>query len=257
MSQEITIIVLIDIPAAIAANQLEGNIYLIDNLRTEGSKGEGTGQLVTAVNGSYWANGGQADEALLNWLPQGIGNLPLSLPRSFHMHKPRTEQLDHVFRSVNKDSDTNKVMMDVRKKIGHAAKVRDARGGLQETGMRVLNVLGEPVDEGESSVSELNHLTPQLDAISGEAVDKGILYPAQYGTPISIKDGWYWSATADTAKTGEYGYTMHFTLFKLAYEKHRPVWEPVRMSYDSKIRVTTQPKLNGFTGAGMGILPIN
>ena len=43
MSQELTIIVLVDVQAALDANTLEGNIYLIDNLKDEGSTGEGTG----------------------------------------------------------------------------------------------------------------------------------------------------------------------------------------------------------------------
>jgi hypothetical protein len=62
MNNQLAIVVLIDVEAALKANTLHGNTYLIDNYRFRGSTGEGTEQLTTAVIGSQ----------ILNWLVAGI-----------------------------------------------------------------------------------------------------------------------------------------------------------------------------------------
>lgn len=251
MRQEITIQVLIDVQAAINANTLEGNIYLIDNLRTEGSEGEGTGYLISAINGAHWPDGTQADEQLLNWLSLGIGSLPPTLPRNFHT-LPRS--FHPLTRSFPKDSSTT--LQNFMKNIGVTGKVRDIRGNVQDTEIKVMNVMGEPFREGEGTTSDLSYLTPQINAITGEAVDKGVIFPAQYGTPISVKDGWYWSATADTNKTGIFAYTMHITLYKPVFFEKETTWEPIDMTYESHIKVANVPKNNAFTNGAMGELPI-
>ena len=93
MSQQLEIIVMIDIEAAIKANTLEGNTYLFDNMKLQGSEGQGTDNLVTAINGTHYFDGSQADEQVLNWLPYGIGSLPPTLPKTFHADKSRNSDL--------------------------------------------------------------------------------------------------------------------------------------------------------------------
>ncbi|MCK4763580.1 MAG: hypothetical protein KAW12_15375 [Candidatus Aminicenantes bacterium] len=266
MRQEITIIVLIDVQAAINANTLEGNIYMIDNLRNEGSIGEGTGHLVSAINGAHWLDGTQADEQILNWTPAVIGSLPSSLPKSFHVEKSRISEIKEFkdlpqrLKEAGEDKkgikDIHTNLQNITKNICSLGKVKDTRGNVKHTGLKVMNVMGEPFREGEGTTSELSHFIPQIDDITGEAVDKGVIFPAQYGTPISIKDGWYWSATADTNKVGTFAYTMHITLYKLSNFLGEPVWEPINMTYESHIKVTNVPKNNAFTNGAVGMLPI-
>jgi hypothetical protein len=102
----------------------------------------------------------------------------------------------------------------------------------------------------------LSQHPPILSDITGEAVEAGILYPAQYGTPIPINDGWYWSATASTHNPGVYAYTMHFRLYRLCWSDGEPIWEPRDMTYDAKLRVSRAGMVNGFTGGAVGYLPI-
>ena len=83
MSQQLGIILLIDVVAAIEANTLEGNTYLFDNMKLQGSEGLGTGKLISAINGTSYCDGSQANEQVLNWLPYGVGSLPPTLPKSF------------------------------------------------------------------------------------------------------------------------------------------------------------------------------
>lgn len=271
MRQEITIIVTIDIEAALNENTLDGNIYLTDNLRTEGSMGESTGNLVSILNGSHWADGSQADEQVLNWLASGIGMLPPTLPNAYYAPQTATsaaKDLDDASQKLKGTAPTAAAVADAQLKIAKAAqnvgitgKVRTPEGVVQDTGMKVVDLFGQsfsaaPNRAKTTSVSMLNYLTPQISDISGEAVEKGILYPAQYGTPIAIKNGWYWSAAASTYTPGTYAYTMHITLYKPTIEKGTIIWEPVFMTYDSHVKVTSVAKNNAFTGAGMAVLPI-
>jgi hypothetical protein len=74
MSQQLGIILLIDVVAAIEANTLEGNTYLFDNMKLQGSEGLGTGKLISAINGTSYCDGSQANEQLY----------PLPCPRAFY-----------------------------------------------------------------------------------------------------------------------------------------------------------------------------
>lgn len=62
MNSQLAIIVMIDVEAALAAQTLHGNTYLIDNNRFMGSTGEGTEQMTTKVVGNQ----------IMNWLVSGI-----------------------------------------------------------------------------------------------------------------------------------------------------------------------------------------
>src|SRR5262245_25022498 len=89
MSQQLAIIVLVDVAAALKGRTLQGNTYLFDNMKLQGSEGEGTGDLVTAINGAHWSDGSQADEQVLNWLPYALGSIPPTVPRSYHVDRAR------------------------------------------------------------------------------------------------------------------------------------------------------------------------
>jgi hypothetical protein len=109
--------------------------------------------------------------------------------------------------------------------------------------------------DAEGAIAGVNYPAPVIVDITGEAVDQKIIYPAEYGSPDLVTDGWYWSASVDVSRPGTYAYTMEIHLHELIWSDGW-VWEPVPMCFDSRIRITNEPKRNGFTGAGAGMLPI-
>jgi len=281
MAQEITIIMLVDIPAALDAGTLEGNIYLVDNLKTEGSENEGTGKLVSAVNGTHWFDGSQASEQLINWLPYSITSLSPQLPR-FYADDRLDKLKNDLVRSLQQGGSGGafhllqsgsayftppvapvlSAMADNRgRKIADDLPLMDLRGNFiaANTAKPVL-MTADAGDEaqagGGSDISYISYLTPQIYNITGEAVDKGVIYPAQYGTPAPIKGGWYWCASVNTYMTGIYTYTLHITLYKPELHGTAVVWQPVHFTYDAKIKVTSGAMRNGFTNAGLGALPV-
>jgi hypothetical protein len=255
--KEITILVLVDIAAALEEKSLRNNIYFLDNLRTENSKKEGTAQLITTVNGFYWFDGSQASDIIINWLPSGISSLPLTLPSAyaaFRSKKIDEEALLSIKNMSVKDADASGKLENMIKTIENSTSVvTDHAGRAKVLGIKTLNLYGNLYAE-EDGPGSLSYLSPQIVAIDGEAVDKGVLFPAQYGTPLKVPDDWYWSATVDTSKTGTYGYTFHIQLFRK--EKGSNSWRQERYAHEGKIRVTNEPKRNGFTQAGIGFLPI-
>lgn len=276
MSQEITIIVAVDVQGALAAKTLQDNIYLYDNLRTEGSEGNGTGHLITAINGSHWYNGSQASEGLLNWLAYSISSTPPTLPRTLPVQtaKKSTQKSEkevaeaiHKMASIEQKASNNTLETNHITQLHHAikkakslegisTKIRKQDGTLVDTGHKLTTMKGELVQDYEKEKFNISNLMPIISNITGEAVDKEILYLAQYGTPVLINDGWYWSATADTSKVGTYDYTLHLTLHQHSLVDGVLIWEPVQMTYDAQLKVTTAPMINGFTNAGTGILPM-
>lgn len=265
MAQQITIYVLVDSVAAFQANQLEGNIYLMDNLRTEGSKNQGTGQLVTAVNGTAWSNGTQANEPLLNWLVAGLSSLPVTLPRNYQYDRSREsdraalETVHWHARALKSDAEAvNGIdgLTEAASALGVHPRFKNERGELERHRLQLLDLRGEVVTRADSKADDIHQLPPIITDITGEAVDEGILYPAQYGTPVPINAGWYWSATASTNRPGVYSYTMHIKVYKLIFAEGQPIWQDKDMTYDSQIRVRSRQMVNGFTGGGIGPLPI-
>jgi len=265
MAQQITVYVLIDSVAAFEANRLEGNIYLMDNLRTEGSKNQGTGQLVTAINGTAWSNGTQANEPLLNWLVAGLSSLPVTLPRNYQLDRSRESErvaLDAMrldARALKSDPGAENVrdgLIRAAAALGVHPRFENEHGELERHALQLLDLRGEVVPEADLEADDIHQLPPIITDITGEAVDEGILYPAQYGTPVPINAGWYWSATASTQRPGVYSYTMHIKVYKLIFAGGQPIWQDKDMTYDSQIQVRSRQMVNGFTGGGTGLLPI-
>ena len=143
-----------------------------------------------------------------------------------------------------------------------------AEGGLKtntdstkniESDWPLVSLTGQLESGNIAAIQEENNyinLPPVLTNITGEAVDLGIIYPAEYGSPNFITRGWYWCATVNTAKAGKYRYTMHITLFDLDVKDDQISWKPVQMTLDSHILISKDAMRNGFTGAGDSYLPI-
>lgn len=255
MSQQGAIVIVIDIAAALKARSLEGNLYMIDNFRADGSEGEGTGRLTTRVRGSYWSNGAQASNNVLNWMTAATGTLPPTLPRSYAGERAKNIQREYINKMKDYCLNGEKCDPDTLNKITRYVNTFDSiEEGKHSRSLnrQTLDIYGELFDADKQDISELAFLQPQISAITGEAVEKNVIFPAQYGSPVLIKDGWYWSATVDTSKTGVYTYTLHITL----YERDGHTWIPVAFTHNARIKVTNDPQRDGFTGAGTGFLPI-
>ncbi|HST83045.1 MAG TPA: hypothetical protein VLL08_15025 [Kineosporiaceae bacterium] len=248
MTQQAGIVVLIDVDAAVESKTLLGNTYLVDNTGVPGCQEEGTEALVTDMQSSHWIDGSQADEQILNWLLYALGSLPPTLPRNY-----RSDQVRRHERVGHNDATQPEPGHD--ESAGQGARVR--RRGSGVPGRALLDVHGRVLPETADG-SHLAHSRPApvLVDITGEAVDLKIIYPALYGSPDRSTEGWYWSATVDTSRPGTYAYTMTVELRELMHIDGGWHWMPHRMTFDAAIRITSKPCLNGFTGAGIGVLPL-
>ncbi|GGH67272.1 hypothetical protein HNQ91_001690 [Filimonas zeae] len=289
MAQEVTVIMLVDVPAALEANTLEGNLYLVDNLLTEGSENEGTGKLISAVNGTHWFDGSQASEQLINWLPYSITSLSPQLPR-FYADDRLDDFKDRAINSLLNRPGTKNFAAVADMEGGVAidpfpepqdvpvlTSVADTHGRRIVDDVPLMDLRGnfisfddavpmvKAVAPGEDAqvpggpspdISYISYLTPQITNITGEAVDKGVIYPAQYGTPAPIKGGWYWCASVNTYMTGVYSYTLHITLYQPERHGNEVIWKPVYFTQDASIKVTSGTMRNGFTNGGLGLLPV-
>lgn len=259
MAQQQAIIVMVDIANALQDRTLKGNVYLFDNMKFLGSTGDGTEDLVTAIPGSYWSDGSQGTEQVLNWALASLGSIPPTVPRSYHAD--RAQAIDRraledmtalADRPAGTGGDTASDLVGIRGRVGTSA--RRPRGSRGLASGKILDVTGNAVS-GDAD-GAYNHPAPIITGITGEAVDEKIIYPAQYQSPDMVSDGWYWSATVDTARPGTYSYTMDVQLHELVRRNGEPTWESVDLTCRSALRITTEPKRNAFTGAGLGLLPM-
>jgi hypothetical protein len=260
MPQQLAVIVLVDVGNALESRTLDGNTYLFDNMKLHGSEGQGTGELVTAIHGSYWRDGSQASEQVLNWLPYSLGSIPPTVPRGYQTERSRQsdqDALDELSDLAGKaagNGDTAAELARIQKAVGTRVKTtRRTKGRL--SGQKVIDVTGKVVTD-EAAAATVSYPGPVITDIYGEAVDEKIIYPAEYGSPDLVTDGWYWSATIDTSRPGTYAYTMRIQLHKLVQQAGEWLWEPVNLTCESKLRITSEPRRNAFTKAGMGRLPI-
>jgi hypothetical protein len=248
MAQQAGIVVLVDIDAAVEEKTLLGNTYLVDNTSAPGRLEEGTERLITEVNGSHWIDGSQADEQILNWLLYSLGSLPPTLPRNY-----RSEQVRRHERIGANDAGRDEP--GHTDSAGRGARVRRFGSGVSPKAL--LDVHGRVLPEDPDGSHALHSRpAPVLVDITGEAVDQKIIYPALYGSPDRSTEGWYWSATVDTTRPGTYAYTMTVEVRELVRTDGSWHWEPHRMPFEAAIRVTTRPCFNGFTGQGIGVLPL-
>jgi hypothetical protein len=263
MSQQLGIVVMIDSVAAIEARSLDGNIYLIDNAKWAGSTGEGTGHLVTAVDGSRVSS--QADSQVLNWLPLGIDSPPPTLPQTYFLHQAARESLSQRAESAGERA----VAEGVGAPAAAAPLVEPAPRSLRLP-RRSLDILGRDVGqakleslsarEGDGSPvkaadARIYFPNPVIADIAGEAVDLRVIYPAQYGSPDLFSDGLYWSATVDTNKVGYFAYTLYITLFYSEPVEGKMTACSVTLPYVAYINVTNEIATNGFCKTP-AILPV-
>jgi hypothetical protein len=253
MSQQLGILLMIDTAAAVEAGSLDGNIYLIDNGKWAGSTGEGTGHLVTAVDGTWIF--GQADAQVLNWLPLGIESPPPTLPQTFFLREAAPENLSQRPRPAEEHALAEGPVAPA----AAAPLVKPAPPPLRSP-RKILDILGREVSPkahprpfraqagapAKAAATRIYYPNPVITNIAGEAVDLRVIYPAQYGSPDLFTDGLYWSATVDTNKVGHFAYTLYITLFYSEEIDDKRTECYVTLPYVAYINVTNKVTTNGF-----------
>lgn len=230
MTQQLGIVIIIDQEQAARERTLAGCTYLFDNAGPFGSIGQGTDHLVSAINGTYWSDGSQATQPILNYLVTGISSLPITLPRSF-----RQIRALHTVAALG---------------VGAAPAMASALGAEKPVRLDHFGAFVAPDAEVDPFAEP--HPAPIITGISGEAVEQGIIFPAQYGSPDLVSGGWYWSATVATSRPRVWPYMLHIDVHRAAGSD----WEPVPLTLHALLNVTSKPLRNGFTGGGTGLLPI-
>jgi hypothetical protein len=284
MSQQFGIMIMIDVKSAIKTKNLREHTYLIDNMKDFGSQNEGTNDLISKVNGTYWANGNQAGEEVINWLAVDINAMPRTVQKPSYYSYSNIEAiqnfiLNEVLNVDKPEGDGAELDKPVTIEMTQAGykklinKLKEVAQSMQgkflkpskpgeniDAVMPLETLTGNTDDKTEAQLIQENNyinLPPIITNITGEAVDLGIIFPAQYGSPNFNTRGWYWCATVSTAKAGKYSYTVHVVLFEAVLNnKGEVTWKPVRMSFESHILISKDPMKNGFTGAGQSYLPI-
>jgi hypothetical protein len=243
MSQQLGILLMIDSAAAIEGGTLDGSIYLIDNAKWAGSTGEGTGYLVTAINGT-----------VLNWLPYGVSSPPPTLPQTFFLGDAARETLSQRVRPPEERAALAREQVAVAAAppfVETAPLLPRLPQKMPRLPRKILDILGRDLLEQRlASVAptgkRIYYPNPLISNIAGEAVDLRVIYPAQYGSPDLFSDGLYWSAKVDTNKVGYFSYTLYITLFYS--ESTGGEWTDcsVTLPYVAYINVTSGVATSGF-----------
>lgn len=273
MGQQLGIIVLIDIPAAIERNTLDGNIWLVDNGGWDGSTGEGSPHLVSAIDATDAAI--DPGNAILNWLVCGIGTIPIAVPQTFFLEDGDRASLRALpltqSSQVEEAPTPDRTTWSARTRSLAGDHVRPERVFAAARSDSPAPLSGpDYVDPGtarfkrtgKSRVAQAGDQTlvyypdPVILRVHGEALDAGVIYPAQYGSPAMFSAGLYWSASVDPSRLGLYRYTLDIGLYYSRRDaRGSTVEESVILSHDAWIKVSTGLPRNGFRAVALDLIP--
>ena len=117
-----------------------------------------------------------------------------------------------------------------------------------------------PDSEGLTEGNSLYSIPPKVTGITGEAVDRGVIFPGEYGSPDPAphQSGWYWSAAVNTNMIGLFSYTMHFEIGYLSVtDADEGEYEhvSVALTHDASLNIEIDYLENGFS-RGPTVLPM-
>ena len=99
-----------------------------------------------------------------------------------------------------------------------------------------------------------------LGALSGLIAGAIFIYFMQISwaqnADLIVPDWLPWIGDLDTSRPGVYSYTVHVQLHELVERNDELVWESVDLTCESNLKLISDPKRNGFTGAGLSVLPL-
>ncbi len=236
----------------------EGHVWLVyprdesapDLERVEGGPDPA---LTFPCTGVHFADGSMADDVTLNWMVSSVTSIPQGRPVPVPLTPDQAELADRI-RELVSSATSLQGQEDIL-----AASFNPQHRPLGDT--RLPDAPGTPRDIDGRPITVFQALTgaylvPILADITGPAVDDGVIYPAQYGSPDALTEGWYWSATVDTAKPGIHEVILHVDIFRPAVRDGVLTFRPVRFQIPTWLDVRAVPAVNGFTGAGLGYLPL-
>ena len=229
MDRQSSTVLIVDVDAAMDSNDLESFLYMIDTQRPWGSTGEGTSRLTSVTDGEFVHT--------MNWLTMPVSSAPRSVPK-------------HTF-APGPDGDPP--LMNIK---GEKLSPTPLLGNPSARESRLPDDLPSSVGailQGKDRVEQsLIHPPPEILSITGEAVARGVLFPALYGSPALEGGGLYWSATVDTRWEGTFSYDIKVKLTRLAGfdECGQKVWESCVLPCRSRIRVVRTRVENGFDRCG-------
>lgn len=265
MGQQLGIVAVIDIAAAVESNSLQNHIWLVDNGGWEGSKGEGTGNLTSAIDVTDAA---QAGPPTLNWLPIGIGTLPVTVPQTFFLYDddravlaqsplPAKHPQRFPVRIRNVLGDEVNIKRQERPPTAADAATAYSGQGFHDPGRArfMRGAVSRVAQEDDQDV--IYYPDPAIYRIGGEAVEQGVIFPAQYGSPELFSDGLYWSATVDPNSLGAFRYTMWVTLYYSRRDKNGVVSDhSVTLPHDAWLSISKGGVRSGFLDNKLNIIAV-
>jgi hypothetical protein len=209
--------------------------------------------------------------AVLNWIPIGIGTIPVNVPQTFFLNDDdrrvlRQRPLPALHSGL--------FPVRIRNILGDEVNIKHPEHLGRETPradpQMPLSALGylDPGTArfrrtGESHVAQpgdqdvVYYPDPVITRIHGEALEAGVIYPAQYGSPELFSRGLYWSASVDASLLGLYRYTVDIALhYSRRNAAGKVIDDRVILSHDAWIKISTGAPRNGFSADGLIPIPI-
>lgn len=259
MGQQLAIIVLIDIAGAVEANDLHGHLWFVDNGGWDGSTGEGTSNLVTGLDVTDAAGAGVP---VLNWLPMGIGTVPVTVPQTLFLYDDDRRALAQ---SPLPAKHPQRFPVRIRNILGDEVNIKHpahlphgkvtidpamlfSGQGIFDPGTARFHRTGKSRVAQPGDQEVVYYPDPMIQRIGGEAVEKQVIFPAQYGSPEFFSDGLYWSASVNPATLGVFHYTMWITLnYSRRDSEGRVTDHSVTLPHDAWIKISTGALRSGFS----------
>lgn len=266
MGQQLAIIALIDIAGAVEANDLRGHLWLVDNGGWDGSTGEGTSNLVTALDVTDAADVGAP---VLNWLPMGIGTIPITVPQTLFLYEDDRRALSQPPLPAKH---SQRFPVRIRNILGDEVNIKQPEHlprstvptdpamlfsgqGILDPGTARFRRTGKSrvMQEGDQDV--VYYPDPAIQRIGGEAVEQRVIFPAQYGSPELFSDGLYWSASVNPATLGVFRYTLWITLYYSRRDGEGRVTDhSVTLPHDAWISISTGALRSGFSEIDLNMI---
>jgi len=246
-----SIFLMISVASALSEGRVEGNAFQVQTRIDGGGLAEGsdTKSIRVKAVGVHRPDGSIADDVTLNWILGSMMGLANAQPRPIEL-KPAMEA---EFQALSESIESATSLEEV-----HAAVVAfEAEHGFENDSP--VDGFPQGYDGHPMSVEEVllgGHISPMLIDVTGQAVDDGVIFPAQYGSPDLRTEGWYWSATVDTNKVGLHHCDLHIRIHRPRLEGSTIVWERETHVLVMELEVGQLTQINGFTGGGIGYLPL-
>lgn len=243
---------------ALVSGSLAGNAWLIHPRDEEvdvapHADGAPDPALTFPCTGVHYADGSMADDVTLNWIVTSITAIAQSRRHPIPLDDAQLAFAGEIFR-LTEGLPTLREVQHVLGSVHRADGTPYALARLPDVPGVPRDISGRPVNAAQALSGAF--ISPVLSDITGPAVDDGVVYPAQYGSPDLLTEGWYWSATVDTRQTGIHRLDLHLDIYRPIIRDRCLDFVPERYVLPTWLDVRAVPAVNGFTGGPIGYLPL-